>query len=53
MNDPLRCPRCERAIRLTTKGLIGKHEQGPFHRTVCAASGLSYEAEWAKRYEAK
>lgn len=42
-----RCPRCERAIRLTTKGAIGKHDKGAYHRTPCLASGKDYEAEVA------
>lgn len=47
--DPLRCPRCDRAIRLTTKGAIGRHDQGPFHRITCTASGRNYAAEIASR----
>lgn len=40
-----RCPRCERAVRLTKTGAVGRHDKGPFHHTTCAASGRDYNAE--------
>lgn len=46
-----RCPRCERSIRLTTKGAIGRHDKGAFHRHACSASGQDYAAEVSLLYE--